>query len=228
MKKTFNISGMTCLSCQKFIESKISSLPNVDNVLVSFENEYVEIHSKSIIDDNDIQKVIGSKYSIDYNNKNKSKSKLSQLKPLFLIFIYLVFGTYFLNYNSFTYKKSMTDFMGLFFLVFSFFKFLDYSTFPISFSKYDPIAKKSILYAKAYPFLELILAICFLFDWKIKITSLITFCILLATTLGVIKSLFSKDQIECACLGTSMKLPMTEATLIENIIMISMASSFLI
>jgi len=46
--------------------------------------------------------------------------------------------------------------------------------------------------------------------------------------LGVIKSLFNKDQIECACLGTSMKLPMTEATLIENIIMISMALSFLI
>ena len=35
------------------------------------------------------------------------------------------------------------------------------------------------------------------------------------TTFGVIKAC-QKSQIECACLGTALKLPMTEATLIEN------------
>jgi hypothetical protein len=32
-----------------------------------------------------------------------------------------------------------------------------------------------------------------------------------------------KNQIQCACLGTALKLPMTEATLIENLLMITMA-----
>ena len=121
----------------------------------------------------------------------------------------------------------MIDFMGLFFIVFSFFKFLDYSTFPKSFSKYDLLAVKSILYAKSYPFIELLLGVCFLLNFKIKVISFITICILGITTIGIIKSLVKKNQIECACLGTSMKLPMTEATLIENIIMILMSLNLL-
>jgi len=34
--------------------------------------------------------------------------------------------------------------------------------------------------------------------------------------------LINKRIIECACLGTALKLPMTEATLIENAIMLVM------
>ncbi|MGY8951367.1 MAG: heavy metal transporter, partial [Flavobacteriales bacterium] len=35
--------------------------------------------------------------------------------------------------------------------------------------------------------------------------------------------LLAKKSIQCACLGTALKLPMTEATFIENAIMIVMA-----
>ena len=42
------------------------------------------------------------------------------------------------------------------------------------------------------------------------------------------KTLADKKSIKCACLGTVLKLPMTEATLIENLIMIIMAVSMLI
>ena len=48
------------------------------------------------------------------------------------------------------------------------------------------------------------------------------------TTFGVTKTLFQKSQIECACLGTAIKLPMTEATLIENGIMLIMSSLLLL
>ena len=48
------------------------------------------------------------------------------------------------------------------------------------------------------------------------------------TTCGVIKALFQKSQIQCACLGTALKLPMTEATLIENVIMLTMSSLLLL
>ena len=34
----------------------------------------------------------------------------------------------------------------------------------------------------------------------------------------------SDTEIECACLGTWMKLPMTKATFIENFIMLFMAA----
>ena len=51
----------------------------------------------------------------------------------------------------------------------------------------------------------------------------LTICFLGITTIGVIKVLYIKENIQCACLGTAIKLPMTIATLIENGIMIVMA-----
>jgi hypothetical protein len=39
----------------------------------------------------------------------------------------------------------------------------------------------------------------------------------------VTNTLLNKKKISCACLGTALKLPMTEATFIENTVMIVMA-----
>ena len=48
------------------------------------------------------------------------------------------------------------------------------------------------------------------------------------TTVGVTKALLDKKGIRCACLGTALKLPMTEATFIENAIMLVMAGVMLL
>jgi hypothetical protein len=117
--------------------------------------------------------------------------------------------------------------MGLFFIVFSFFKFLDYKGFPDSFKRYDPLAKRIPAYASFYPFLETALGIAFLGSWKLPIVLSITLGVLSFTTFGVLRALVQKAEIECACLGTVLKLPMTEATLIENGIMLIMASILL-
>ena len=228
MKKSLSISGMTCGNCENHVREKIATINGVTDVLVSLKNGNAVVYSENEITDDSIENILGDKYSVSNSKKIKNKSKIRQLKPLFLIFAYLIFGTFYLNKNDFNLEKAMINFMGLFFITFSFFKLIDYSTFPLSFSRYDPLAKKIFLYAKLYPFLELILGICFLFNWKINIVSFITFCVLTITTFGVVKALFNKKEIECACLGTSMKLPMTEATLLENIVMISMALFLLI
>jgi hypothetical protein len=57
---------------------------------------------------------------------------------------------------------------------------------------------------------------------------MVTLFILGCTTIGVTKTLLSKKSIRCACLGTALKLPMTEATFIENVIMILMAICMLL
>ena len=44
--------------------------------------------------------------------------------------------------------------------------------------------------------------------------------------LGVVQQLL-KSSIQCACLGTVLNLPMTEATLVENTIMLGMAFAML-
>tara|TARA_B100001057_G_scaffold500930_1_gene618923 strand:- start:5537 stop:6223 length:687 start_codon:yes stop_codon:yes gene_type:complete len=228
MHKSLKVSGMTCKKCENYIVEKISSYPDVISVEVELKKGHVMISSATEINEQKIQELIGNKYLILSENNFSEESKLMKLRPLFLIFIYLVLGALYLNQNSFELKNLMIDFMGLFFITFSFFKFLDYSTFPNSFSNYDPLAKKFNFYGKIYPFIELILGISFLFSYQLKVISVITLIVLGITTFGVAKSIFRKSDIQCACLGTSMNLPMTEATLIENILMISMALGLLI
>ena len=87
---------------------------------------------------------------------------------------------------------------------------------------YDPIAKKVSLYGKVYPFLELILGALFIIRFEVQTLLYVTLVILGSTTFGVVRSLLDKRQIQCACLGTALKLPMTEATFIENAVMLTM------
>jgi len=122
----------------------------------------------------------------------------------------------------------LPDFMGLFFIVFSFFKFLDLKGFQQSFRMYDPLAKQLSLYGWVYPFLELALGLMFLMRIELNIALWATVVILGITTLGVTKALMGKNQIQCACLGSVLNLPMTEATFIENAIMIVMAAFMLL
>jgi hypothetical protein len=63
---------------------------------------------------------------------------------------------------------------------------------------------------------------------EIDIALILTLVILGITTVGVTKTLLDKKSIRCACLGTALKLPMTEATFIENAIMIIMAMLMLL
>jgi hypothetical protein len=128
-----------------------------------------------------------------------------------------------LHYDSWDTSYFMLDFMGLFYIVFSFFKLLDLKGFPQSFRLYDPLAKAVPAYGWVYPFIEVALGIMFLMRFQIEIALIVTLVILGITTIGVTKVLFSKTTIQCACLGTALKLPMTKATFIENSIMIVMA-----
>jgi hypothetical protein len=105
---------------------------------------------------------------------------------------------------------------------------LDVRGFAMSFSMYDPIAKILPPYALVYPFIETILGVMLLMRYNVVIALIATIIILGFTTYGVTKSLLSKRTIKCACLGTALDLPMTEATFIENAIMIVMSVFMLI
>ena len=117
----------------------------------------------------------------------------------------------------------MLDFMGLFYIIFSFFKLLDLKGFPESFKMYDPLAKAIPGYGLVYPFIEVLLGLMFLMRIQIPLALIVTLIILGITTIGVTKTLLDKKNIQCACLGTALKLPMTKATFIENSVMIIMA-----
>ncbi len=239
MTYIYNISGMTCGGCVASVEEKLSKIMGVNSVSVDLATAEAIIEMARHLSIKQLQEALKLKYEItekeisDTQNHQEvlpieDKSKIEQLKPLFLILGYLSMAVVLLNYKEGSLNDAMLDFMGLFYIVFSFFKFLDFKGFPESFRMYDPLAKAIPVYGSIYPFIEAALGILFLMRIQIPLALIITVIILGITTLGVTKTLLDKKSIRCACLGTSLKLPMTEATFIENAIMLTMATAMLI
>ena len=233
MKTTFKISGMTCNGCRSTVENKLSSLDGVDNAQVNLTNGEAIVYSKNPISFSLISNSLPSKYKVirntpDQDNEIIKSNKIKQLKPLFIILGYISVTSILLNFRNWNSTNAMLDFMGLFYIIFSFFKILDIKGFSTSFKMYDPLAKKITIYGYIYPFIEILLGLMFLTRIEVNIALLITIIILGITSVGVTKTLLNKRTINCACLGTTLKLPMTEATFIENAIMITMAIVLLI
>ena len=233
MKTTFKISGMTCNGCRSTVENKLSSLDGINNVQVDLTNGEVTVYSKNPISFSLISNSLPSKYKViskrdAKDNEIIKSSKIKQLKPLFIILGYISVTSVLLNFRNWNSTNAMLDFMGLFYIIFSFFKILDIKGFSKSFKMYDPLAKKITIYGYIYPFIEILLGLMFLTRIEVNIALLITIIILGITSVGVTQTLLNKKTINCACLGTTLKLPMTEATFIENAIMIIMAIILLI
>lgn len=224
----YKISGMTCSSCVATVTKAIESIRNVKNVTVSLDPGLAVVESNEDVSIDVIHSVLPDKFSVkpykyyeDVNTDDK-ESFLAKLFPLILILSYISLTSIIINFGR-SLDDLMMDFMGIFFIVFSFFKFLDYKSFPNSFAMYDPLAKALPLYGWIYPFIETILGLMFLFRFQLFTSIIITILLLSITTYGVVNVLKNKQTIQCACLGTAIKLPMTIATLIENGIMIIMA-----
>ena len=224
----YKISGMTCSSCVATVTKAIESIRNVKNVTVSLDPGLAVVESNEDVSINVIRSVLPDKFSVkpfEYHkdvNTDDKESFLAKLFPLILILSYISLTSIIINFGR-SLDDLMMDFMGIFFIVFSFFKFLDYKSFPNSFAMYDPLAKALPLYGWIYPFIETILGLMFLFRFQLFTSIVITILSLSITTYGVVNVLKNKQTIQCACLGTAIKLPMTIATLIENGIMIIMA-----
>ncbi|WP_203296169.1 heavy-metal-associated domain-containing protein [Luteirhabdus pelagi] len=237
MTHTYNISGMTCKGCKASVEKNLNALAEVTDVDVDLQAGEAIITSNQHISLSLLQKALPSKYTISeketqktissFSDAGEEKSKWQQLQPLFLIFAYIATASILLHIEEWNTQAAMLDFMGLFYIVFSFFKMLDLKGFPQSFQMYDPLAKAVPAYGKIYPFIETALGILFLMRIEVKIALIVTIIILGITTIGVVRTLLDKKKIKCACLGTALNLPMTEATFIENAVMIIMALTLL-
>lgn len=232
MEQLYKVSGMTCQGCAATVTKAVSEIDGVVAAKVDLPTGELMVQAAKPLPLQNLQAALPQKYQVSLGKAghaagakpaNQTLSKLQQLKPLFLIFAYLLGAAILLNYNPWNAKAAMLDFMGLFYIVFSFFKFLDLKGFPKSFAMYDPLAKALPLYGWVYPFLELALGLSFLMRFQLKIALVATIVLLGMTTIGVTKVLLAKKELRCACLGTALNLPMTEATFIENAVMLTMA-----
>lgn len=236
--KKYSITGMTCESCVKTITDKISKIPGISSVEVSLKEKTAEILSERIIELTEVKQSLSEnvKYNVSEFKSDTllstiapselKKSILQTYKPLITVFVFilLVSSAYQVSTGKFDTHLFMNHIMAGFFIGLSFFKFLDLKAFAESFSSYDPLAQRWMNYGFIYPFVELLLGLLFVADKALIFANTATVIVLSITTYGVYKRLQSKSKFQCACLGTTFNLPLSNITIAENVAMILMAS----
>lgn len=114
-------------------------------------------------------------------------------------------------------------FMGFFLVVFALLKLFDLPGFADGFQMYDLLAKRVRAYAYIYPFLELALGLAYLAFWQPATVYLVTFLVLGFGALGVIDALRRGLDVDCACMGNTLKVPLSTVALVEDLGMAAMA-----
>ena len=154
------------------------------------------------------------------------KSRFSRYTPLFALLFcsLLAAGAKQVHYGAWEGMGAMHDFMGLFLLIFSLLKLFDLSGFADGFQKYDLLAMRSRGYAKLYPFLELALALGYLSGWQLQIVYTATILLMTFGAVGVLRTLSKGKDIKCACMGSSLDVPLSTVALFEDIGMAAMAA----
>ncbi len=154
---------------------------------------------------------------------NKNPSKLAQYAPLVTIIGLAALGSIALSrHEGYTMDRFMHLFMGLFLLQFSALKLFDVRGFAKGFAKYDLLAMRSRPYGLIYPFLELTLALGYLAGGATWIY-IATFILMGFGAVGVLTALAKGLDTNCACLGTTLKVPLSTVAITENVSMAVMA-----
>ncbi|MES2330618.1 MAG: MauE/DoxX family redox-associated membrane protein [Bacteroidota bacterium] len=234
MTHTYQITGMTCSSCQKKVQDLLLATPGVTSATIDLVSGSATIDMSSHVSTEALQAALKDhpKYQLTEKKspvvayEEPSVSWFVTYKPILLIFGYVLAVSFLIGKSDIW--VTMRVFMAGFFLVFSFFKFLDLGGFADSYSMYDIVAKKFRAWGYIYPFVELGLGLAFVTGFKPIPMNYITLAVMSVSIVGVLQSVFNKRKIKCACLGAVFNLPMSTVTIIEDSIMIAMSVVMLI
>lgn len=242
MTHTYNISGMTCGGCQAKVQALLSKVAGIKNISIDLQKGEASIDMDKHIATEDLKAALKDypKYQLSAATHQHQavsavadeevKSWIATYKPVLLIFAYVT-GISLLveiGQGGFVLMRWMNHFMAGFFLVFSFFKFLNLKGFAESYAMYDIAAKKWNGWGYVYAFVELALGIAFLTGYNPILTNSITLVVMAASLIGVVQSVLNKRKIKCACLGDVFNLPMSTITIIEDALMIGMSGIMLL
>lgn len=229
---TYTVTGMTCQKCVARIQAAVDEYAGAAVTLSPPELVVPDAVDPGF---DTLQQKVSSAGGYDLSREPAaaasnlapfgSRAWFSTYYPLFLILAFISAASL---RGAAGLHDWMIHFMAGFFLVFSFFKFLNLKGFAEAYAGYDLLAKRWPAYGYIYPFLELGLGICYLFRINLAETLCFTIVLMAYSSLGVIKAVASKRQLRCACLGTALNLPMSTITIVEDLGMVAMALAMLI
>lgn len=236
----YNIEGE---ASQASVVKFLNTIEQVQNAYISDEELIIKMGShipqstfNDLLKKSLIKATLSNETMVGHEEKigstkigDRSNYTIKDYIPLIVIFAYILFGSILVSsIQDFSLENLVSAFMGLFFIFFSLFKLLDLKGFSEGYAQYDIIAKSNNNWGYIYPFIELALGISYILGISPIPLNLITILVMGTAVIGVIQNLRSKKAIQCACLGTILKVPLTKITLIEDLLMIVMAIGMLV
>ncbi len=116
-----------------------------------------------------------------------------------------------------TLMLGMSRFMGVFLVVFAMLKLFDLPGFVKGFSRYDLLAGPVPAYGYVYPFLELGFGLALLSGLAPFAVNLGLAVLMFFGAGGVLRSLARKEQLNCACMGSSLNVPLSTVAVVEDV-----------
>lgn len=229
---------MTCGSCVGRVKNELLKLGDVTGAEIKLSSPQAVISMSKHISTSVLQQAVSKagNYKITEAGDHSAHTTIAageekpSYLPIFLIFGYIAGISILVQVlkGSFNWMQWMSHFMAGFFFVFSFFKLMNLKGFAEGYQSYDVVAKLFPAWGYIYAFIELGLGFAFLTGFEPMIVNAITFVVMGASTVGVIRSLLRKTTFQCACLGTVIKLPLSKVTLFEDLLMVAMSGTMLI
>ena len=118
--------------------------------------------------------------------------------------------------GEFSIFNLISYFMIGFFLVFAGFKLIDLRGFAKGYFTYDLLAQHFFAYGYIYPFIELGFGLLMLAGIEYPILLWTEFFVMSFSGIGVLIKLLKREEFQCVCLGTFLKVPLTYVTLVED------------
>ncbi len=143
--------------------------------------------------------------------------------PLLTIVLLLFLASIATSYPSFDMKEVIHSFMIGFFLVFGGFKLIDLKGFAEGYATYDLLARRWYTYGYVYPFIEVLFGISMMLGIFTKQILVAEIIVMGFSGIGVLLKLLKGEKIQCVCLGTFLKIPLTKITLVEDFGMVVLA-----
>lgn len=226
-------TNLKCESCVAKIASRFNAEPSIRNWSVDLGDpkKTLTVAGDDVSDERVTSLLAAAGYRVvrpanaEPAEPQPVSFEWSTYYPLLLVVAYLLGFVAYLEWLSggLLAMRAMQHFMGGFFVTFAFFKLLDVRGFADAFQSYDLAARRFPLYASAYPWIELSLGIAYLTNFAPLATNVVTLILMGLGLVGVTQALLAKRRIQCACLGTVFKLPMSKVTFVEDFLMAAMA-----
>lgn len=168
---------------------------------------------------------------MDHNEHQAPQSNLVEYAKFAGVLLFIVGASYWLYVigDQTGFSEFMRWLMGVFMATFAGFKLAGYKMFVMMFPMYDLVAGRLRVYAQVFPFMQLFLASLFLADVLPGVREVLTLLVGLASAAGVYREVYmNKRSIQCACLGSIIKLPLSTVSFFEDVAMAAMSFAMLL